>query len=598
MVIFKYLFHRIKIFSFLVSLFLCPILFAQNEQIECGTSERMDAYFAEYPESRYEANRFNEELSKLVQKGNNNQNIYEIPVVVHIISDGSAIGTPYNRSDQQVIDWINYTNEVFAGTAPNILNDSNGGAVIPVKLVLAKVSPDCTATNGINRVNLSTNSQYVNFGVNGNQGFNGVYDKDITDLARWDPTKYYNIYVVNKLLIGTFVAAGYASFAGTIPMFDDCFVMGNIVNIGNGTMAHEFGHAMGLWHTQEGSNGNICPPNANCALDGDMVCDTEPMISLLSIPCTTGIINSCTGAIFNGTEQNIMAYTNCFRNRFTQGQKNRAVSHLLQYRNNLLNSPVLQTQPVVNNANLISGCIPTSRTGSPGDHHSGITMVSFGDILNYTETYNETNQEFYANYSADYCLGTGITKIALNNPTLLSVQVGYNIPHNVKVYIDYNNDGSFNENTELVLYQSSVPSAGISTINVTPPNSATLNTPLRMRVIGELDLPGININACYLPAFGQVEDYAVIIDPSLSLLDIDKEKTLVFKTDRNSILIQNPDNKIANVSLYDMSGKLIESYKKINQNEFETRPFFLKNNIAIVVVELINGKRFSKKILF
>lgn len=593
--------HRLLVFVSLNFLFVFFCIHAvHGQKHECGTTEKMDLYFEKYPEAKAEAVRFNNELAKRSTPANNLQKknplVYEIPIVVHIISDGSPLGNPYNRTNQQVMEWIDFTNDILAAVAPNILDDTNGGAAIPVKLVLAKVGPDCSPTNGINRVNLSSNSQYVNFGVNGAQGYNGVYDRDITDLHRWDPTKYYNIYVVNKLSIGTFLAAGYASFAGTIPFYDSCFVMGNVVNNFSDTMAHELGHAMGLWHTQWGSNGNVCPPNTNCLLDGDMVCDTEPMVSLLSVACPTGTINSCTGTLYKGVEQNIMSYSSCPANRFTPGQRTRAIAHVLQYRKNLIDSPVAQTQLVTNNASLTPSCVPTSRTGSAGDYHSGIAMVSFGDIINHTETYNTVNNDFYKNFSANYCLGKATTKIPLSHATNLSVQVGYNSTHMVKVYIDYNNDGQFNETTELVLNQSAIASNGIVTANVTPPTNAVLNKPLRMRVVGELDYSHITVTGCSLPVFGQVEDYAVTIDPLLSAADFQKEKTLIYKTQQQTVRIQNTVEKMSTVRLYDLSGKLIGIYEDIRQNEFETPALDITDNIIIVWVEFEGGGKATEKI--
>lgn len=293
-----------------------------------------------------------------------------------------------------------------------------------------------------------------------------------------------------------------------------------------------------------------------------------------------------------------MAYSSCPANRFTQGQKTRAVAHVLEYRKNLIDSPVKQAQPVINNATLVPACVPGSRTGSTGNHHSGISMVSFAEIINHTETYNEDNNDFYKNFSSNYCLGKGTTTIPLSHSTNLTVRVGYNSLHKVKVYIDYNNDGLFNESTELVLNQSSVASRGLITANVTPPGNALLDTALRMRVIGEIDYPHITVTACYLPVFGQVEDYAVTIDPLLSSEEHIKEKTVVYKTQQNTIRIQNTVDKIKTVNLYDISGKMIDKYVNIYQNEFETKPLSVRNSVVIVLIEFEVGIKTSKKIIF
>lgn len=512
----------------------------------------MADYFAKNPKAKQILDQFNIDLSKLpnVRKGASNKNtIYEIPVVIHVISDGSALGTPYNRTDQQILDWINFTNQVFADTAPGILNDTNGGAVISVKLVPAKISPNCTTTNGINRVDLSSNPQYVQYGVNSTTGYNGVPESNIVQLARWDSTKYYNIYIVKILASGTFIAAGYASFAGTIPFYDNCFVMGNVVNTFSTTMAHEIGHSLGLLHTQQGSSGSSCAPNTNCLLDGDMVCDTEPMIELLTGNCVTGTVNNCTGNLYNGVEQNIMAYSSCPDNRFTQGQKIRALAQLLEFRNNLINSPVTQIVPVNNSVTLIPSCVPTALAGSNGDHHTGIAMVKFGTINNYSETYNTRNSQFYANYTNGYCLGTATSQISVNAPTQLSVQVGYNYPHIVKAYIDFNNNGIFEEASEVVMNITNVAQNSIVTVNVTPPSNAVLNIPLRMRIIGDMDLSAFTYTGCSNPVFGQVEDYAVTVVPTLGVDESDKNTFSIFENDQNGITVKSSHEKISSVQL-------------------------------------------------
>ncbi len=47
---------------------------------------------------------------------------------------------------------------------------------------------------------------------------------------------------------------------------------------GEKTLPHEIGHALKLYHPFEDSDDNTeCPANANCATQGDLVCDTDPI---------------------------------------------------------------------------------------------------------------------------------------------------------------------------------------------------------------------------------------------------------------------------------------------------------------------------------
>jgi hypothetical protein len=91
----------------------------------------------------------------------------------------------------------------------------------------------------------------------------------------------------------------------------------------------------------------------------------------------------------------------------------------------------------------------------------------------------------------------------------------------VRAWIDFNNNGAFDNATEQVFYQSDIgpPSAYNTTVsgNFTVPAGAVTGTVLRMRVIEELSVrygAGYTINnACYNPVYGQAEDFPVWIMP-------------------------------------------------------------------------------------
>jgi len=132
--------------------YLCAFLlattpsFGQETALECGSDFLMNQYFKDNPEAKNTYDNFNLELSKFsknhdlsrkisskIQQGQ----VYEIPIVVHVLSKGDAIGDDNNPNDQQIIDWINYTNLILDGTGDRMLNDSNGGTVIPVKISIS-----------------------------------------------------------------------------------------------------------------------------------------------------------------------------------------------------------------------------------------------------------------------------------------------------------------------------------------------------------------------------------------------------------------------------------------------------------------------------
>ncbi|REC77184.1 hypothetical protein DRF60_12285 [Chryseobacterium elymi] len=569
---------------------------------ECGTDELMRKHYERHPEEKVQDDAFNLELSKLIKSGKlsstlNKNQVYEIPIVVHVVGDGSAIGTVNNKSDADIIAWVNYTNGVFSGSTTSGMSGTS--SILPVKFVFAKVNPSCTPTNGINRINASHLPKYVSGGVNNDNTTNAVTASQITALGMWDTSKYYNIYVVKKLASNAGTLNGFAYYPGGSN--DYSFMSTSASAVNKQTLAHEFGHALGLRHTHEGytESTGACPTNTDCTLQGDLVCDTEPMKSLYhsSVPytCQTGQINPCTSQVYAGGERNVMAYTFCFRDLFTQGQSDRATAQLLQYRQSLINSPVASSTTPNNSSVLTTACTPTSMT-NPGNFNIGITSVKFANINNYSANYKQASNNFYENFTGNYCSGISKTTIPSNSATILTVAPGTSNSHIIKAYIDYNNDGQFNETTELVLNQSAVSSGSVATASVSPPANAVTNTPLRMRVIGEFN--GTAVTACYTPKYGQVEDYSVIITSQNVLADesIRKSSTTEIIKDESFVQVKS-DLKISTVHIYDASGRLLTSRTDIKSSEFRF-PVNEKNTIITVTAVLENGKVINKKLKF
>jgi hypothetical protein len=260
--------------------------------------------------------------------------IYTIPVVVHVLHTGEAVGTQNNPSDATIVNAIDYLNKVYDGTWPGMIQPVGGGGVVnmEIKFELAKRKPGCGGvTNGIDRVNMNSNQPYSLKGVNfpgASAATQGINDVTMKDMTRWDPTNYYNIWLVTSISISDFnqfsTVLGYAYMpTQTNSVIDGIVMLSREIGAGLSTLPHEMGHALDLYHVFEGSNGSTsCPINTNCLSNGDFVCDTDP-IKYTGSGCNTGT-NSCTATSYNvNTEQNFMNYGSCMT-LFTNGQKARA----------------------------------------------------------------------------------------------------------------------------------------------------------------------------------------------------------------------------------------------------------------------------------
>nr|WP_315025741.1 zinc-dependent metalloprotease [uncultured Chryseobacterium sp.] len=605
-----------------LSVLLFVNAFSQHQEKYCGFDEdlkRIDARFPDLKKRREEGEqklRMMDKQSFLNKVGGGTSwnglytgQVYEIPVVVHVIESNASANNNLKLSDQQVIDWIDRANKMYATTYGNGFYAEgpgvDGGNVIPFKLVLAKRTPQCTATNGIVRYNGSTLPSYDASGVRQamsatNPG-TGAPDYSVKELApHWPESSYFNIYVVigfNGQQQSSGGLMGYARFPETYDYFYESFMkVATITNQNDTTLTHELGHSFGLYHTFQGGNytaqsgtTNYCPPaQTDCTIDNDRVCDTEVSgAAYYQFPAPSNTaINPCTGVNYQGVQYNIMNYSNTNR-KFTAGQRDRAIMLMMEYRKNLLNSlggkdpSVVVPSPV---SVIAAQCNPTGTVHPTNNNFAiGPTRVQFGGISSMTNGYDsdEPAPKFYEDYATATCIRPAYyTDIPMNASTELKVYYENGLPQSdkfkTKVWIDYNNNGTFEtselvvDDTSAVLQSSSAQNATnynkTVTANITPPAGAVTDTYLRMRIAVDAAtyagaaLP--DVTACSQLQYGQMEDYAVKLVGSLGTSEVKNNATesrVVYLKSENKLKLGGTRNEVfGDYQIYDLSGKLIQ----------------------------------------
>jgi len=378
------------------------------------------------------------------------------------------------------------------------------------------------------------------------------------------------------------------------------------------------GHAFGLYHTFQGisyTSQTTCPVNNNCATDGDRVCDTSSSRSMYSgATPNNNAIDPCTTVNYDGTQYNIMNYTNSNR-KFTSGQRDRAILMMMEYRKDLLNS-LAGTDPasiITSPVSVVNAQCNPSGIANPTNNNfaTGPYRVVFGNINSVTNGYDsdEANPIYYADYANATCIRPAYaTEIPALTATPLKITFmngfGQTEKFRVKAWIDYNNNGTF-EDAELVTnYLSNNIGSGQSstyTVNVTPATSAVQNTYLRVRIgvdaatRNSVTLP--EFTSCSALQYGQIEDYAVKILGSLSTSETENKsdtKIVYIKEENKLQLFGNRNLKFGNYQIYDMSGKLIQKGKS-DTNEVRINQQLINGSYIINYSD--GGKQDSKKFL-
>lgn len=462
-----------------------------------------------------------------------------IPVVVHIITNGGAIGAYDNPTDATVISTIDYLNKVYNGSWTGAGGAITGVGNLNIQFVLATKDTAGRSTTGIERINGTTIPNYSASGASTTD-----YGLSVKNVARWDPFKYYNIWVVHELNnCGgspnpcTSFTAGFAifpyptSYADSINRNVDGIVMlATQLTQGNKVIPHEFGHTFNLYHPFQGvsggANGNdVCPPTGATA--GDLCADTDPIDNpayapntyLFSArnaaPYTAPYTNRCGGTYNDNTEANFMNYTNTCR-LFTPNQRDRMIASCnTTLREGLANSWAnnKKTYPTTWVAPRSAAITPVSLATI---NAAGISKVKLND--NSVYSLNTIGDKGYLNNAKKWY---DLFVINPNATITMYVTLLSSNANQLGVWIDYNNDGSFNATNEQIYLNTNIASRGASTdttvaITFTVPANAALasGSIVRMRIINDLITSTgaslISNNSSSL-LYGQAEDYPVYL---------------------------------------------------------------------------------------
>jgi len=241
-----------------------------------------------------------------------------IPVVVHVLHNGTAVGVDANISDAQILSQIRVLNEDFRRKNADAIRTPEEflpvAADANIEFVLAKQDPNGLPTTGIVR----------------KQGPKTIYGPEdatlIGQTSQWNPEEYLNVWVVP--LVSPFL--GYATFpTSNLPGLNfapaDAIRDGITVdyrffgtgpgvaaNTNGRTTTHEIGHYLGLRHIW-GDGG--------CEVD-DFVLDTPNQDNPNNSICNANPSRISCGN--SNMIQNYMDYTpDPCMNLFTKGQVDR-----------------------------------------------------------------------------------------------------------------------------------------------------------------------------------------------------------------------------------------------------------------------------------
>jgi PKD repeat protein len=280
------------------------------------------------------------QLERLNRSVNDNDTIYQIPVVVHILHD--SVNEAQNVTDEEIAFMMENLNNDFARLNADTVYTrpifQDVASDVDIRFVLAQTDPDGIETNGIHRVvtdhgHFDASSNYMDPYYTASGGTNA-----------WDTELYFNIWICDLTQGTGWGLDGYAFLPGSHGEAFDGVVI-DYVKVSNSEyfsrLTHEVGHYFGLFHLFGDQTGN-------CSLDDGFI-DT-PICSSdnFGVTCNVSAVpNTCDDGPDDLPDQyeNFMTFSSC-QNMFTNEQALFMVNTLEYTRSSLLEN-MLYLSPLI-----------------------------------------------------------------------------------------------------------------------------------------------------------------------------------------------------------------------------------------------------------
>ncbi|WP_274474837.1 M43 family zinc metalloprotease [Mangrovimonas aestuarii] len=356
--------------------------------IRCSSDQYNKEMLKSYP-NMMGSNEFESRLSQYIKDKEVSRSsevdgtVIRIPVVVHVIHNGQAVGVGPNISDAQVLSQIQVLNDDYRrAMGTNGYNTHPDGADTEIEFYLAETDPNCNPTNGIDRVDMSAYATSW-----GGSGASSNTNTILKPQTIWDSSRYLNMWTVQWSSAGLL---GFGQFPGGNAMTDGVVMgyqyfgsnddpnvtLGGAYNLGR-TTTHEVGHYLGLYHTFQGG----------CNGSGDGCADT-PSVDDANYGCPTWH-SSC------GTPdmvQNYMDYTDdsCM-NVFTNDQKARMLAVLANERSSLTNEGFsVESSTTQINLTIVTDNYGDETSWEFKDSSGAVLYSSPANTYDNNSTYNES----------------------------------------------------------------------------------------------------------------------------------------------------------------------------------------------------------------
>ncbi|RZK63258.1 MAG: T9SS type A sorting domain-containing protein [Hymenobacter sp.] len=390
---------------------------------------------------------------------------YTLPVVVHVINDGEAVGVGTNLSQAQVQSQIDVLNEDYRNlnadgnnqaVVPGVFQPLRGDAQVQFQLALRNPSGNAMAEPGIDRINRTAK------GFAAGPYMEDYIDRTIKPQTYWNPEQYINIWVMNlgggllgyaqfpdntANLGGLSPLGGLASTDGVVILY---YAFGSRAKNPTGTynapvppgqpvpanpydrgrtLTHEIGHYLSLRHIwgDDDQDPDVCSQS-------DYVGDT-PNQALWNGGCPAFPHVTCANGPSGDMFMNYMDYVNdaCMA-LFSKGQVDRIqalMSAGTPRRANLVNSPALCATIVAatatnSGAACPGGTITLAATGPAGATYAwigpnGFTSTAQNPVLANVTTATAGTYQVQVAVATGACPRTVSTAVVVNNPPAVPI---------------------------------------------------------------------------------------------------------------------------------------------------------------------------------